>query len=283
MFCPGSFGSTLEYCVRRFSNEFQEVVATVDERGSMHGYKKELHPASIEQAVSVDPDLCQIATPVYPGINRLTPAETVIKLRNGLYKDHSTVLVHLPDLAQIQRNSLIFFYKWPQCIDTILQDKAQCWNPQYQSYKDMQPWELREALSFYIDGQLDHLTVKDHAHPNWLLITPNDILYDFKNTVVNILKYFNLTPCLQGIDDFYQDWFSKQTPLLNEYLLIEKIVESVTEQNDFCWSPISLIGEAILQSQLRRCNLELACDGLDVMPTNSSELASLLIKASKQL
>lgn len=278
MFCGGSFGSTLEYCIRRFSSEFQTVATTVDEQGSMHSYTKEFHPLDVNTAVSVDPTKCQIATPVYPGFDRLTAPDTVIQLRDKLYKDHPTVLVHLPDLSQIHRNSLIFFYKWPECINAIMKDKAQSWNPSYRTYTDMQRWELREALSFYINDQQIHLTVKDHAHPSWLLVTPNDILFEFKNTIIKILAYCNLTPQLDGIDEFYQDWFSKQIPLIKEYSLIEKIVKSITEYTgEFEWSPISLIGEAIVQSQLKSCGFELACDGLNTMPTNSAELKLKLI------
>mgnify|MGYP003340427608 CR=1 FL=1 len=49
----------------------------------------------------------------------------------------------------------------------VLENKEKSWNPEYNSYLDMKPFEVREALSFYIDTQTSYLEIKKDAVKSW--------------------------------------------------------------------------------------------------------------------
>ena len=65
LFPVGAFGTTIEYCIRRFSKEFKINDVAVLPDGSMHNFHKKLHPIFIEQLENIDPST-SIVTPVYP-------------------------------------------------------------------------------------------------------------------------------------------------------------------------------------------------------------------------
>lgn len=159
-----------------------------------------------------------------------------------------------------------------------MKDKVSCWNPGYQSFKDMQRYELREALSFFIDQQVSHLDVVDSVRSTWLTITPDQILYDFKNTLLKIIDYYNLTlDQSQSIDEFYKTWYNKQQYIINEFKLIDNIVDSIHNNKKFCWNNLSIVGESIVQSRLRKQGIEIACYNLNQFPTNVDDLTKVLL------
>lgn len=259
IFPPGSFGSTLEYCIRRFSLELDTVQGRVLDNGSMHSFRKEFHPLTVQSAITVDPTTCQIATLFYPLADEFSPKKTIIQLRDKLYKHYPAVLIHLPDTAQAYRNALIFFHKHPPTH----------FGP---------TWLTRKRMSGQVETIYQLIKIKDHADPNWLLLTPNEILFDFKQTLLKILDYAGLTPKLDGIDEFYAEWFQKQQYLLDEYATIEHIVNCLIHGMNFSWKPISLMGEAIILQQLRSVGINLNCDNIDIMPTSTVELEKLIVR-----
>jgi len=276
LFVPGSFGSTIEYSLRQFSNELCCVEADVLDDGSMHSFKKEFHSTSIVDFLRNKDKIFEIATPVYPGYDCKSPSDTIELYKKEFDKLQKVLLIHLPTMHMSEQNQLFAYYKIPRLLDGVMKDKQTAWNPDYQSYKDMQIYELREALSFYIDQQVEHLTLK--KPDNWLCITTNDILYNFKNTIVTVIDYFGLTvDHSQNIDEFYLRWFQKQQYILNEFDTINNILDHLNTGSDMSWIQLSLMGEAIIQSRLRRQNIEIACYNLNQFPTDIRELKKVLI------
>ena len=77
LFPSGGFGSTVEYSLRQFSHELPKVSASVLDNGSMHSYNKEFHPVQIDQFQQIKKGDYKIVTPVYPGLDYMSPAETI--------------------------------------------------------------------------------------------------------------------------------------------------------------------------------------------------------------
>jgi hypothetical protein len=278
LFPAGSFGSTIEYCLRQFSQELTKTSATVLENGSMHSYQKEFHPTLIDDFVAQEKKHFEIVTPVYPGDDYMTVSETFLELKKYIACDQKLILMHLPTLAMAERNQLFCFHKIPKMLDIIMKNKQQAWNSDYKSWQDMQIFELREALSFFIDQQTQHLSIISLAEPQWLRVTPDDILYNFENTILNMLQYCNLNfDSTQSIKNFYSIWFEKQQYILNEYSVIEQIFYNLDCKNYHSWNQLSIMGEAIVQARLRRKGVELACDGLNEFPKNLQDLQKLFL------
>ena len=142
----------------------------------------------------------------------------------------------------------------------------------------MQPFELREALSFFIDQQAEQLEISKVIDKNWLCITPDDVLYNFKNTILKIIEYTGLTVNdSKDIDDFYNEWFKNQQYILDEFENINSIVASINSGSDTTWNKLSIIGEAMVQSRLRQQGIELACHNLDQFPSNTKDLKKVLL------
>jgi hypothetical protein len=278
LFPVGAFGSTIEYCLRKFSQELESVDAEIASNGSMHSFTKQFHPVSLNELGQLSD--CQIATPVYPGYDRLDPVTTVLKIKDIVPAQQKMILIHFDTPDQVLRNHLLAWHKKTQWhyLNDLLHDKPKDWNPDYDTVADMQQYEIREALSFWFANTDNYLQVSKLARPNWLLITPDDILYNFKNTVITMLDYCNLTldPAVD-IDGFYREWFQKQQYVIEEFDTIKTIVTSLQGQS--CkWAPISLMGEAIVQHCLQVQGMAIACHGLNQFPTCTEELLDIIIK-----
>jgi hypothetical protein len=279
LFPVGAFGSTMEYALRNFSNELQSIEASILDTGSMHSYKKEFHPTTIDGLGQIKN--CTIATPVYPGHDYLDPVTTVQKITEKISAEQKLILIHFNTPEQVYRNYLFAYYKATGFLDEVLKNKPLIWNSAYTCVSDMQIYELREALSFVLDNTDNYLQIPAHARDNWLYVTPDDILYNFKNTVITMLDYCNLTLNSSGdIDNFYLKWFEKQQYIINEFQTIQMILKSLQGQS--CqWSSLSIMGEAIIQYILRKQGIEMACYGLNQFPTSTEELKRVMIKGTQ--
>lgn len=274
LYTAGNFGSTLEYCLRSFSVELDKVQWGLLDNGSMHGFLKEFHVAYFNDIENLDRSRIQIVTPTYPTLDYKSPIETLKFWKNRLEND-KVVLIYNSSLDQAQRTQLFLFHKLGDAaLDVIFKDKAQAWNHDYKHWRDMQKYELREAASFYIDQQDEHLDldIEQQIPRHWYKLTPDDILWNFEQQIKLLLNYCGLTYNDKNIDDFYQIWFSKQKYILDEFDRIKQIIEHVVQDRYLSWQNLSIIGEGIVQSRLRKQGIELACYGLNDFPNNTEDL-----------
>jgi hypothetical protein len=283
LFPSGGFGSTIEYSLRQFSNELTKVNAVILDNGSMHSYIKEWHPLTIDQFLKKPNFDVEIATPVYPGFDNLPPADTIRKFQEGIPKNKKVVVISFDTRDMAIRNQLFVFHKVPFMIGNLMKnEKYKNWGADYNSFEEMKIFELREAISFFIDSQDSYMDVHKIIDKNWLCINTDDILYDFKNTILKIIDYCDLSPNTIEIDDFYNKWFEKQQYILNEFATTKNIVNCMVSDKYFLWQPISIMSEAIVQSELKRHNIEIACYNLDVFPTNTIDLKKIIIKQQNE-
>lgn len=280
----GGFNSTIEYCIRQFSNELTKVPAVVLDTGSMHSYRKEFHPITIDLFFKNSHDKHEIATPIYPGNDYLSPIDTVMKFKENLDPAQKVLIVHFDTEQLAEQNQLFSYHKLPNLLPDVLKDKHKVWDSTYDSLEDMQPFEIREALSFFIDQQLAHLEVHKIINNHWLSITPNDLLYNFKNTILKIIDYFELTVNPDArIEEFYAHWISKQRYIITEFEKINNITDNIILDHPMSWTKLSILGEAIIQSRLRRRGIDLACHNLNDFPTDIASLKNSLLYPTENI
>lgn len=279
LFPAGAFGSTIEYCIRRFSREFDEIPAEITPDGSMHSFAKERHPVTLRDLKELRVRSDGISTPVYPNVDMVSPLDTIAEFKSAIYEDDRVIFVVFPEIRQVIRNRLFAYFKinlglsWP-VVDPS-STKYVKWNPKYTSAADMERWEQREMLSLEFQGFSSMCTVTEASCNNWLIVTPDDFLNNFSNTIKRILVYLDLTLVDEdGLQDFGKLWVSKQQYILDHFKMLEAIVDqTITKSSkNFSWNSLDLVSEALLQYMLRLRGYDTVCYGLNEFPTSTHSL-----------
>jgi hypothetical protein len=283
-FVAGMFGSTIEYVLRRFTQEYDSPDVDIKFDGSMHLAPKEMHICDIDTVVylkETHPD--SITTPTYP-FNTLHLPEILDHYRPYLEKNR-LILMHAKDLRSAELNMLFQYHKcsvgFSQGLDIFCENNAHNivhWNPAYKHWKEMQTWELREWFSlFYAEWIQEWIQSQNQVPDDSLKIINTDLLYDTESTLIKIINHCGLT--LDGdLSSFVTKWQRAQQYVVDEFGLLDFIVDSTINQKEFSWQPTHLIAEAIVQQRLRTHGYEIRCDGLDIFPTDSKTLYNLLEK-----
>ena len=279
------FGSTIEFVLRSYTNEYNPIDIEIATDGSMHLYKKENHPTTkkdiFKNLDQLLPD--SITTPIYPFEKHHLPE---------ILKDYQTasilgknILIYADSTRSAELNILFQYHKIAhgthiaKGLGIFANDNSHNivnWNSKYQHWNEMKPWELREWFSlFYMDWIDEWINSSNQVPDTFLKIKSTDILFDSKTTFLKIINFCNLTVS-KDLDSFINNWFSKQQYILTEFDLIDQIVENTINECDFNWKNISIVSEAIIQQRLRSNGYEIRCDGLNTFPTNSNTLYNLL-------
>ena len=284
-FVPGMFGSTVEYVLRSCTNEFSPIVGEVLADGSMHSYKKEFHLNSIELIQTFNnynANANSITTPNYPLTDAKLPY--ILELYQPLLVDSQSILIYSDSTRAAELNMLFRYHKIATgSLNSGLEifcgensHNVVNWNSSYTSWKDMQKWELREWLSlFYVPWVQEWITSQDQVPNNFLKIKTTDILFKTKETLLNIIKFCNLTP-KSNLDSFIIEWQQKQNYIVNEFNLLDQIVNCTIKKSEFRWTNLNIIAESIIQQRLRANGFEIKCNDLNVFPTDSISLYNLL-------
>lgn len=275
------FGSTIEYVLRDFTNEMGPTNAVIATDGSMHTFKKQNHLTS---KVFLDTtNLQPINTPIYPFKDLHLP-ELLKKYPLGI--NDYCILIYARSFEEAEQNILFQYYKISCGLNLGVNifygresnahaDVSQ-WNQNYTKYSDLTPWEFREWFSiFYPEWIQEWQDSYNQVPDNWLRISVDNILYNTKDTFEHIINFCNLTKKC-NLDEFVTQWSNSQKYILDEYALINRIVESTIQPYDYSWEPLHPVAEAMIQKKLRDCGFEIRCDGLNIFPTNSLDLYKLL-------
>lgn len=285
-FNGGAYGTYLEWCLTTLSST-NNIVPPFSNIGNSHkfgghhllninGWKNykaanetsaqfvRLHPKTLQtESLSANMDyLCDTADSVvylYPDKESI-----LLALNNFTYKiwedwwEHSFRSVL--DVNKIYNN-------WPVNKSTEI--------------SDIPNWIKREFLSFYLmpawfaQVEWDHLDT--WQHPNCCVVTINQLLYNFENTIQRIKAHCNL--------HFEKDVaelvpFHQQNLKLQKYIsqdqICNQIVNDVVNHRQVEWEELTLTSESWVQWELRNRGFEIRCDGLDMFPTNSIQLRELL-------
>lgn len=273
-FPAGAFGSTVEYCIRRFTKEFETVTAEITPSGSLHSYSKECHPVYIQDLQKLQSSGARITTPVYPTRSWEPPMVTVEKFKQVVDPSDLVIFITLPDQRQALRNRIFTYFKINiesnKPLFTKENSHFQIWNPKYESMDDMNEWELRELLSLEFRNLTELCLASAHAHPLWFVLTPDNFLENFACTIKDIICFLNLTLDDEaGLEEFGKLWVGKQQYILEHYKLLETIVDNTINNVYYEWGKLDLVSEAMVQCMLYLQGYDLKCFDLNKFPTNS--------------
>lgn len=290
-FVPGMFGSTLEYMLRNFTQNFNKVNGHITEDGSLHSFDKEFHPETGDMTQQFFqrfiPDIA-ITTPIYPMPDEKLSG--IIAKWPGDLSTSKNIFIHANAIEDAELNILFQYYKISKgvlqhglgifCGDNT--HNIVNWNENYQSWRQMQPWELREWLSlFYREWINEWIHINDDIKSidQKLVLGNTDILNNLEDAFLKIVDYCGLTPTMTH-DSFVTEWTAKQQYILDEFYLIQKIIQNTLDQQYFKWSKEQLcfLSESIIQARLRLLGYEIKCYNLNEFPTNSLDLHSILEK-----
>ena len=106
-FVPGMFGSTIEYLLRTFNNDFEKNECKLLSDGSMHSYKKEFHPISVDEILSQNS--VGIATPIYPFKEKHFPE--ILKIFQDRNFIDLPILLYADSVSSAELNMLFQYHK----------------------------------------------------------------------------------------------------------------------------------------------------------------------------
>jgi len=286
-FVAGMFGSTIEHVLRSFTKEYKPTNAKILPDGSMHSYKKEWHPCDIlamQKFETLQSD--SITTPTYPFKDAHLPE--ILNVCNELLPNSKSILLYADSLRSAEIN-LLFQYHKVAVHEGKLGLARFCgknthnivkWNLNYKSWTDMQQWELREWFSlFYVSWVHEWSESYNQVPENFLKISNTEMLLDTTNTLLKIIDFCDLTynPSAD-LNNFVTEWQQKQSYIVEEFNLLDRIVENTLNKVEYKWKDLNIIAESIIQQRLRTSGYEICCDGLNAFPTNSLSLYNLLEK-----
>jgi len=286
-FVPGMFGSTIEHVLRSYTNEYKSSGGRILDDGSLHSFKKEFHPTdifAIKNFNNYQPD--SITTPIYPFKQSHLPE--ILNEFKLLLSTSRPIIIYADSLRSCELNLLFQYHKiatgfYNKGLSIFCEENTHDivnWNADYHSWMEMQPWELREWFSlFYATWVNEWIESYSHVPTNFLKISNTDLLLDTKNTWLKIIDFCNLTlDTSANIDKFAIEWQKKQNYVVEEFNLLDQILENTLNKIDYSWKDLNIIAESIIQQRLRTNGYEIRCDGLNIFPTNSVSLYNLLEK-----
>jgi hypothetical protein len=253
----------------------------------MHSFIKQAHlfdPDTVKNFI-INKHFSTITTPIYPFNEWKLPE--ILETINVTDSDHN-ILIYADSLRDSELNLLFQYHK----IAFGAESKKGLvifggyhnahnivnWNPDYTSWEQMQSWEWREWLSlFYVTWVQEWQESVDQVPEYFLKIKNINLLVNTHQALTDIIDFCNLTVKTE-LSPFINEWQSKQQYIVDEFKLLDRIIDSTITQQALTWQPINIVAEAIVQQRLRAKGYEIRCDGLNTFPTDSQTLYNLLEK-----
>jgi len=289
-FVPGMFGSTVEYVIRNHTQEYLPVNGNILPDGSMHSYDKQAHLLSrecIENFFKNSRHIKNIVTTTIYPFEDIDFSEIVENFKPYIDSADNCILIHADNLLSAELNLLFYYHKivnrkkTPNGLDLFFhntQHNIVNWNATYQTWRDMQPWELRELISFFYLGWTSKwIDSQYQVDSKFLKIKNTDLLYHTESAINQILQFSGLKQT-KSLTEFVLEWQLAQQYIVNEFDLLQQIVEYSVGNLHLEWKSINIVAEAIVQQRLRALGYEIRCDGLNTFPTDSKTLYNLLEK-----
>ena len=285
-FVPGMFGSTIEYILRSYSNELTPVAGKILDNGSMHSFAKAAHFNYTEHIDDFfkTGSVVDVTTPTYPFKEQKLPE--ILKHFNHVDTlNNACLLMYADSTNSAELNMLFQYHKISVGLNRGLdifchgnEHNITAWNPAYQHWSDMKAWQIREWISlFYTPWVQAWIESVDQVGPQFLTVKNTDFLTNPVDTADRIFSHCRLTQKPE-LGEFLHQWQQAQQYIVDEFNLLDQIVNCTIANQPLEWQPINIIAEAIVQQRLRSNGYEIRCDGLDKFPTDAIMFNSLLEK-----
>jgi hypothetical protein len=140
------------------------------------------------------------------------------------------------------------------------------------------PWVLRELFSFCI-GDILHNMYDQPTINNFIAVSTQDFFENFSSVFKSLCNKLNLTVTVDDnviVDN--NELFIGAQQYHNSQLVCERWIRSVITHKQSTMHQPTLFESAYIQFRLRQLGYEIQCDGLDVFPVNSQDLANIIFK-----
>lgn len=282
LFTAGSFGSTIEYIVRRFSKEFELEDANILPDGSMHTFQKAYHAQSSYDIQQLKSQQSSVSSILYPNKDLLS-ADVISLVKSNIEATHKVVFISCPTIQDYTLVTLCTFAKTNVGNDIVkyLNGNAHRWNSNYCSVDDMKRWEKRELMSLTLFDIMNQIiNCADQVLPNWFTLSPSDIVADIYGASIKILNYLDFTIVdHEQLQKFTQQWIIAQQSYINQSELINLITNKIINKEQFVWRQLLFIEEVLLQCQLLYFGYNIHCNDLDEFPTDAVTFNKLISPA----
>lgn len=283
------FGTTLEYMLKNFTSDFENIEGYIGEDGSMHTFLKEFHANNLNDFQNFN-DTIKVSTIIYPFAD--AKLDQVLRHWPGNLITAKNIFIKSNNLYNAELNLLFQYYKvmkgivnWGYSIFGEDGSKnLRKWNKNYNYWSQLHDWEFREWLSLYYPEWItEWINIEKSIQliPNSIIINNIDILYDLDSQFTNISAHCNLSiEKSNKYFSFISAWKKAQQYILDEFKLIDKIVTTTISKKNFDWQEnrLCIFAESIIQKRLRDNGYEIKCYNLNDFPTNSEQLYNLLEK-----
>ena len=283
----GSYGTFVEWCLNYFSDLMFDKSLPFTDTGNSHKFNG-------NQLVNFQGCVDFAESNSTASIVRFHPKTQIDEniIDNLLYINmHFKKIIYLiPNVDTIAWNMNNKFEKiwtegWLLHNEPSYSNNLTCWEGN--NLDQMQLWEKREFLSLYIYPQhLSEIEFDKHQYikdtfSKIQFVTIESLSDNFKDTIITLLNYCNLTPHrLDQIDYIYKEWIKLQYHC-NKDQIVRTIVHSILNNIYYDWSnfKLTLVDEALVQYYLGENNIKIKCYNLNTFPTNTTELKEYLYNA----
>jgi hypothetical protein len=179
------------------------------------------------------------------------------------------------------KNSISEYFADSMDVNELNQKLKDCWGYTGQINDSVPRWILRELTSFFIEDTLFDGYIQDRCNitPSSSISTDNffnDFVSHFKKLcrelTINIIVSDDIINNTCDTFEKYQIYHQSQTRCDQWVLAV------ITNIPDIKNPALTIFDEAYIQSRLRKYGYEIQCNGLDILPVDSTQMSSIIYK-----
>jgi len=116
-----------------------------------------------------------------------------------------------------------------------------------------------------------------------LIITTEELLYDFRNTMIKVAKYtgFKSVDNIDKLIKLQEKQLSLQKHLRKDKI-VNKIIDGFFNNKNITIDNLSVYDEAFIQYKLRQKGYEIKCYNLNIFPKNTLDLKKICYQQTRQ-
>jgi hypothetical protein len=160
--------------------------------------------------------------------------------------------------------------------------KLNSWGLNSDTLDSAPQWVLREFFSFWLaDCFADGYKLDCYSVGSSVSLSTNDIFQDFYNTILNTSHALGLTIKVdkKQIESNHAAFLKSQLFHNSQLNCMSWVNTIIDASSTSCQSPCQTIfDEAYVQHLLRETGYQLRCDSLNIFPSSSAEMQSLIYK-----
>jgi hypothetical protein len=276
-FPPGCYGHYLARCLYNFtelrSEPYNEILFEAD--GSSHSFRTN----TLERKqIRVGHGEYITKGRIHPATLTILPDDQVVTILPvvGHWLDY-----HNNQYVKQTKSSISVYFADCMNVEELNQKLKDFWGYTDPISEAMPKWILRELISFFIEDTLFDGYNQDRCNVETSGSISTDNLFD--NFVLHFKKLcHDLNINITVNDDIINttsNTFTKYQTYHQSQIRCDHWVLSVINNIPNVNNPsLTIFDEAYIQSRLRKYGYEIKCDGLNILPVNSTQMSNIIYK-----